>query len=241
MRCLHEASLYEENAFITLTYDQDHMPAGGALDYEDFQKFMRRLRKHFAPRKIRFYMCGEYGPELQRPHFHACLFNIDFIDKQPWGTGGGGESLYRSQLLEHLWPYGFSTVGLVNFQTAAYTARYCMKKITGKNAHYYYKDKTPEFNHMSLKPGIGAKFLEKWQMDIYPHDYVVIKGKQMKPPKYYDKLYEKKDNEKYEQLKYEREKKGRENYKENTNERLLTREIVTEARIKNLKRQMNDF
>lgn len=241
MRCVHEASLYEENAFVTLTYDQGHVPAGGRLEYQDFQKFMKRLRKHYAQRQIRFYMCGEYGPQLQRPHFHACLFNIDFEDKKPWAITDGGEITYRSETLETLWPQGFSTIGQVNFQTAAYTARYCMKKITGKNAKYYYNELTPEFNHMSLKPGIGAAFLKKWETDIYPNDYVVVSGNKVKPPKYYDKIYEKKDKEKYEQIKYEREKQARDNYKDNTNERLKAKEIVTEARTNLLKRKMNDF
>lgn len=237
MRCVHEASLYEQNAFVTLTYDEDHV---AGLDYEDFQKFMKRLRKHY-PQKIRFYMCGEYGPQLQRPHFHACLFNLDFEDKTPWGTGAGGEPIWRSATLERLWPQGFSTIGQVNFKTAAYTARYCMKKVTGKNAKFYYNERTPEFNHMSLKPGIGAAFLKKWINDVYPNDYVVIKGKEMKPPKYYDKIYRTLDEEKYEQIKYERIKIGKENYKDNTNERLKVKEIVTEAKVSLLKRKMNDY
>lgn len=240
MRCVHEATLYEENAFVTLTYDENNMPSGGQLQYEDFQKFMKRLRKQF-PQKIRFYMCGEYGDQLQRPHFHACLFNVDFHDKQLWARGEGGENLYRSATLERLWPHGYSTTGDLNYKTAAYTARYCMKKITGKNAKYYYNELTPEFNHMSLKPGIGAAFLKKWESDIYPNDYVILSGKKLKPPKYYDKQYEKKDKDKYEELKWKREKLMRDNYKDNTDERLKTKEIVTEARIRTLKRKMNEY
>lgn len=244
---MHEASLYKQNSFITLTYNDANKPPRGQLIYADYQNFMRRLRKEF-PQKIRFYMCGEYGPELSRPHFHACLFNCDFVDKTIWNENQSGQPVYRSQTLEKLWPQGYSLIGDVTFESAAYIARYCIKKITGFNARYWYvredQDGTyrlnPEFNKMSLKPGIGGAFLEKWQKDIYPNDKVVLRGGlMMKPPKYYDKKYKRENEEEYERIKYEREMNARANYKDNTNERLKTKEIVTEAKIKNLKRQLS--
>lgn len=236
MRCVHEAKLYEENSFVTLTYAEAHLPAEGQLHYEDFQKFMKRLRKQYAPKPIRFYMCGEYGERLKRPHFHACLFNHDFADKRYWATNAQGNKLYTSDELDHLWGKGHCQVGELNFQTAAYTARYCMKKQTGREAPDYYNGKEPEFNKMSLKPGIGQRFLEKWETDVYPRDTVVINGLEVQPPKYYDKLYKKKDPEKYEQIKYEREKEQRKNYLDNTPRRLQDKEIVTTAKIRTLKR-----
>ena len=81
MRCVHEAAAYDCNAFITLTYDEENLPADGSLNYDHFQLFMKRLRKAIEPNKVRFYMCGEYGEENGRPHFHACLFGYDFPDK----------------------------------------------------------------------------------------------------------------------------------------------------------------
>jgi hypothetical protein len=80
MRCLHESSLYDRNAFVTLTYDDEHLPPGGSLNYPDFQRFMKRLRKN-SKSPIRFYMGGEYGESTLRPHFHVCLFGYDFPDK----------------------------------------------------------------------------------------------------------------------------------------------------------------
>lgn len=236
MRCVHEAKLFKENAFVTLTYDEDHMPTGGQLVYSDFQKFMKRLRKQFPQRTIRFYMCGEYGPQLQRPHFHACLFGVGFTDKTKWT-----DTLYRSETLEKLWTSGYSTIGEVTFETAAYTARYCMKKITGKNAKYHYGELTPEFNHMSLKPGIGKKFLEKWETDIYPNDYVVINGMETKPPKYYDKIYKKNKPQSYEEIQFKRETEGRKNYEDNTERRLKDKEIVANAKVSKLRRQMQEY
>lgn len=202
---------------------------------------MKRLRKQFAPTEIRFYMCGEYGPQLKRPHFHACLFNVGFDDKTYWSAQPSGAKLYRSATLEKLWPSGFSTVGDLTFESAAYTARYCMKKITGQGAKNYYNGLVPEFNKMSLKPGIGQKFLEKWQSDIYPRDVVISNAKEVKPPKYYDKIYKKKEPEKMEEIKYNREKEGRKNYQDNTNRRLQDKEIVTTARLKYLKRSMMEY
>ena len=103
MRCMHEASLYERNCFITLTYNDAHLPANRNLEYSDFQKFMKRFRKRFPSTKIRFYMAGEYGEKFGRPHFHACIFNFDFPDRKYLKTTGSGSKLYTSKLLESLW------------------------------------------------------------------------------------------------------------------------------------------
>jgi hypothetical protein len=202
MRCLHESSLYEDNSFITLTYDESNLPAGGSLNYPDFQRFMKRLRKN-SKRPVRFYMGGEYGESTLRPHFHACLFGFDFSDKVYFRKSASGEKIYTSKFLESLWPFGLSSIGNVTFQSAAYIARYCVQKVTGDAADLHYScpefvdedgvirnSVVPEFNHMSLKPGIGAKWLEKYQTDVFPRDYVVINGVKTKPPKYYDVLFE---------------------------------------------------
>jgi hypothetical protein len=118
-------------------------------------------------------------------------------------NSSSGERLYTSKLLESLWPYGLSSIGDVTFQSAAYIARYCVAKRTGDAAKEWYAcdefvdesgeirtSVTPEFNRMSLKPGIGSRWLEKYQTDVYPRDYVVINGVKVKPPKYYDILFE---------------------------------------------------
>lgn len=238
MRCLHEASLYKQNCFLTLTYDDEHLPTRGMLDYPAFQKFLKRLRKHAAPTRPRFYMCGEYGPENWRPHYHACIFGFDFPDKKYHAKSPSGERIYRSASLEKLWPFGFSSIGAVTFESAAYVARYCVQKITGHNARFHYRridsageyQLPPEFNRMSLKPGIGARWLEKYQLDVYPHDYVVINGKECKPPKYYDRLFSRQFPDDFEELQFEREKDGRSRYQDNTPERLAVKEIVARAR-----------
>lgn len=232
--------MHKQNAFITLTYSDEHLPKRGNLEYTDFQKFMKRLRKEIAPSQARFYMCGEYGGEGGRPHFHACLFGHDWDDKKYWKTTGSGEKIYRSARLERLWPFGHSSTANVTFESAAYVARYCVQKITGYNAKYHYAradeegeyELTPEFNKMSLKPGIGATWLNKYKTDVYPHDYVIINGKEVKPPKYYDEIYEKTNNEQYEEMKEKRLAAARERREDNTDERLAVKEQVATAQLK---------
>lgn len=239
MRCMHEASLHKSNSFITLTYSEDHLPDRGSLHYADFQRFMKRLRKKFAPLRPRFYMCGEYGENFNRPHFHACIFGLDFPDRVLWRKCDSGSRIYRSAVLEALWPFGYCSIGDVTFESAAYVARYCMKKVTGKASDDHYRqvdhdtgevyNLVSEFNHMSLKPGIGANWLKKFQTDVYPHDYVVINGKKVRPPKYYDKRFAKILPDEWEDIQFKRESDARLRFEDNTPERLAVREVVTNA------------
>lgn len=249
MRCMHESTLHEQNAFITLTYSDSNLPDRGQLIKRDFQLFMKRLRKSIAPKRVRFYMCGEYGPSLQRPHFHACLFGHDFSDRVYHHTTAAGMRLDTSEQLSKLWTYGLHSVGDVTFESAAYAARYCVQKVTGKNARFWYArvdengeyQLNPEYNDMSRKPGIASAFLAKWKSDIYPHDYVVVNGQKVRPPKFYDRIFKREDPDAFEWMQWEREANGRKNYNDNTPERLLVKQTVKEAQIRNLKRNLSDL
>ena len=172
MRCVHEASLHKENMFLTLTYDKDHLPASQSLVLEDFQKFMKRYRR-YANVPLRFFHCGEYGEITFRPHYHSCIFGHSFDDKILWATKNGNR-LYTSRALNLLWGKGYCIIGDVTFDSAAYVARYIMKKITGEKAEEHYKGRKPEYVTMSRRPGIGKGWYDKWKEDIYPHDYVII-------------------------------------------------------------------
>lgn len=245
--------MHEDNCFITLTYNDQHLPPDGTLDHRVFQKFMKRLRKKY-PHKIRYYMCGEYGENFGRPHYHACLFNHDFKDKTPWSERDG-VILYRSKELEKLWsdengePMGFATVGGVTFQSAAYVARYIMKKISGDLAddHYQKIDAVtgeitkcvPEYTNMSLKPGIGACWLDQYQADVYPHDFVVINGKKVRPPRAYDRTWELLYPEEMALIKARRRRLAGEHSSNNSDSRLRVREKVQEAKVKQLKRTLS--
>ncbi len=212
IRCVHEGALHDHNSFITLTYDDKHLPPTGTLVKAHFQKFIKRLRKQILPLKIRYYHCGEYGDKLRRPHYHAIIFGYAFPDRQLFKDGKN--KLYTSTILEKCWTAGFSTIGDLTFETAAYTARYIMKKVNGKNADHHYRniDKTtgeywqiqPEYTTMSRRPGIAADWFKRYSLDCYPSDFITIKGRKMKPPKYYDRLFEHDSPEIMQQIKAER-------------------------------------
>lgn len=254
IRCMHEASLYERNCFITLTYDDDHLPDQNSLDYRAFQLFMKRLRKkasYLVPGKkkrkrriyplIRFYMCGEYGEQRERPHFHACIFNYDFDDKVIFKTSGKGTKIYTSKTLSDLWPYGYSTVAPMTQQAAQYAAMYVLKKHGGKASTWDYEhidqetgevtQREREFAHMSLKPGLGNAWYQKFKSEVFPHDHVIVNGLEMSPPKYYTRIHKQEDPGSYEDLQASREGRAKKHAHDNTEERLLVKETVLKARL----------
>nr|AVQ10180.1 replication protein VP4 [Gokushovirinae environmental samples] len=256
VRCVHESKLYDHNAFVTLTYDDRHLPIDRGLRYRDFQLFMKRLRKRFFFAPIRFYMCGEYGEDrdergrvtgrLGRPHYHALLFNCHFPD-QLYFKRSGDITLYTSRILSELWPEGNHLIGSVTFQSAGYCARYCMEKINGPDAKRHYEivdsvtgevyDRAPEFSRMSLKPGIGAGWLKRFQSDVYPRGEVLINGHHAKAPRYYDILFERNGGDTGE-MSYLRYKRSSEQAFDNTDERLLVKEQVAVARLDRLIRSL---
>lgn len=273
VRCMHEAQLHEDNCFVTLTYDDNHLRTksalptrltiaqdarlnrantahvnrvdnaqravrGGGLSIQDHQRFIKRLRKHIDPRTVRFYGCGEYGEKLGRPHYHYILFGYNFPDRVV-RTEREGIRTYTSQILQKLWPYGYSEIGNVTFESCAYVARYVMKKVTGNAAdqHYRHTDEAgndywiqPEFNVMSRRPGIAHDWFKQYHMDVYSQDAVVLAGGiKMKPPRYYDELLQQLDQQLLEELQMARMDGHR--YEDNTPARLAVREQVTKARL----------
>lgn len=246
-RCVHEASLYDDNCFITLTYNNDNVPIDGGLNYSHFQLFMKRLRKRFPNDTIRFYMCGEYGENYGRPHYHACLFGFNFPDRVLHSRTGSGFFIYTSRILESLWSYGFSSVADFSFESAAYVARYVMKKITGQAAKRHYEvldemtgeiyNRSPEFCRMSLKPGIGARWWDKFgQSDVVPRDKVVINGVESTVPRYYDKLLRRYNFLQYDDAKTRRAFDNYSRRDDNTDARLSVKEQVVKARLSKLHR-----
>ena len=224
--------MHDVSSFVTLTYDDSHVEP--SLKYRDFQRFMYRLRKRFGP--TRFFMCGEYGSLNWRPHFHALLFGLGFPDRVLLGG-----DLYRSPALEKLWPFGFSTIGDVTFQSAGYVARYSLKKVTGDLAdrHYSRVDLrtgecvrlVPEFGHMSLKPGIGFGWFQKYWRDVFAaRDGCVVRGRVVPPPKYYWKLLESVDPDRQEELELERYVNAGLFAEDTTPARLATRELCQMSR-----------
>lgn len=191
LRCEKEAKLWPHNSFITLTYNDEELPVGGTtrstVSKREFQLFMMRLRKELGS-GIRFFASGEYGDTNDRAHYHALLFNCCFADRVPWRMSRGNQ-LYRSATLERLWPFGFSTIGDVNFQTANYVAKYVVKKLRGSLAQQQYADREPPFVLMSRRPGLGAGWYAKFGDEVYPSGSVVYgEGRIRRAPRYFDKL-----------------------------------------------------
>lgn len=243
VRMMHESKMYDCNSFLTLTYDDQHVPQSYGLELRDLQLFLKRLRK-FSPNKIRFYASGEYGDLLGRPHFHAAIFNYDPDDRVYFGTSEQGEKLYLSEKMDKVWQQGRVYVGDLTFQSAGYIARYAMKKVNGEKAadHYYRISPIdgqaylvrPEFAVMSRRPGIGATWLEKFKSDIYPSGFIVVNGVPQAPPRYYtSKLQE----EEQTRLKRQARRRSLKHKAHNTTERRWAKVAVRDDRIKNLKRK----
>lgn len=236
--------MHEDNCFITLTYNDDHLPENGSLDVTHFQKFMKRLREK-SPNKIRFFHCGEYGDETFRPHYHGLLFGHDFKDRKPFSKKGEN-TLDTSQTLEDIWGKGFCTVGNVTFDSAAYVARYVMKKITGDAAIEHYKRLNPEtgeihtvkpeYTTMSRRPGIGRTWWDKYGQEVVDHGSVVVNGREVKPPSAYSRIMQDEAPKSFRKHKAKLLSIAKQNAPDNTPERLRVKEKVKIAQISNLKR-----
>lgn len=249
IRCKHEADMHECNDYITLTYSPEHLPKDLSLHSEDFQKFMKRLRKKYPLHPIRYFHCGEYGEpsnannQIARPHYHAILFGFSFTDRMEHKEANGN-MLYTSKILSKIWGKGHCIIGNVTYQSAAYVARYIMKKINGdrKKEHYQninldtgeVNDKKPEYTTMSLKPGIGSTWYDKYKSDIYPSGFVLMNNRKYKIPRYYDNLYKTEYPEKFEELKKRRIATLVNKKRDSTKERLAVRETVQNSKIKRL-------
>jgi hypothetical protein len=198
---------------------------------------MKRVRKKFGVGR-RFFHCGEYGSKNGRPHYHAIMFNLDFKDRRFFKERDGVQ-LDTSQDLEDLWGLGFCTVGDVTFESAAYVARYITKKVTGEAAadHYTWVDREtgeihrrkPEYTTSSN--GIGRGWYEKYGAEAFKHDSVVMRGKLVRPPRYYERLLEIDDPERFAAVKSARRATGRRRAGDNTPERLKAREACQNARL----------
>lgn len=257
VRIMHEAQMHSANSFLTLTYDDKFLPENHSLRVEDFQLFMKRLRRG-SNDPLRFFHCGEYGcddpkncrtPDCKhtaRPHYHVCLFGEDFIsDRVHLKKTRQGHDLFTSEKLSDAWGLGHANIGELSFETAAYVARYCLKKATGPDdkrracglptVSEHYRGRSPEYVTMSRRPGIGALWLSSNKgRDTYPADSVVMRGREMLPPPFYDKLLERSDPALFEKIKKIRARSARRlaDHPDSRSRRLMDREIVKNETIK---------
>lgn len=232
---MHEATQHEKNCFLTLTYSNENLPGGLSVDVAHWQKFAKRMRKRLGP--FRYFHCGEYGDLLDRPHYHACIFGIDFRDDRRVWKISRGNTLYRSETLEDLWTFGHSVIGELTFESAAYVARYVMKKITGPDAEAFYGGRKPPYTTMSRRPGLGKSWYDKFKTEVQSNDSVIVHRRETRPPKFYDSQFEITNPEEFEEVKRRRVQKALKRKDNNTAERLETRERFTVLKLEAFKRE----
>lgn len=226
-RLLAELQYHDEASFITLTYNDTNLPPRRlywtddgklklspihSLVLKDVQDFMKRLRKKFKDKKIRFYLAGEYGEKHQRPHYHIILFGVDFHEDRVFKKNINGFPHWESETLNKLWNKGYCDIAQVSWNDCAYVARYCMKKSI--DSDYVYDSSIyeklgfePEFSTMSRRPGIGYQYFIDHAYDIYLTGSYVSTDKgsrQIRPNAYYDRIFDENDPEFMAQIRDER-------------------------------------
>lgn len=250
VRCMHEKRLHNAAAFLTLTFDEHNLPRLTSdlgylptLDLAIYQNFLKKLRNRYAGPGLRFFGCGEYGSQTQRPHYHLLLLNSDFNDRKLIKSGTD-YNLYASPLLSSLWSLGHASLGNVDWHSACYVARYCTKK--NQNGKTVTDGRLPEFVTMSRRPGLGAGYFDKYKDEILSHDTIIVNGVPAAAPRFYDNrlaqmtdLIETRESHllsKLEQIKFNRRRKITwQQRRDNGTTRLRVREVVQLAKL-NLKR-----
>lgn len=246
-RLIDEAKLHLWKWFLTLTYDDDHLPRTGTLVKRHAQLWQKRLRKARPDDKVRFFTVGEYGDITKRPHYHSIVFGTDFPDKRKH-SWSGDHSLYVSDELDRLWGLGHCWIGTVTEDSAGYVAQYVTKKVTGQLAETHYTTIDPfsgevvkiepEFALMSRKPGIGAGWYEQYKADYFPSDTKVVKGRPLPVPKYYADKLKAEDPDMHKEVKDKRVREARKRKGDSTPERLAVREEVARARLAQKRRKL---
>lgn len=246
---MHEATLHDNNSFITLTYADEHLPYDEGLFHRHVQLFLKRLRYELKM-PLRYYMCGEYGENFtQRPHYHLIVFGYMPEDRTPYGVSKTGRTLTTSPTVERLWQKGNVDVSDVTNEACEYVARYIMKKQLGREADYTWLtqhgavvERKPEYTAMSRNPGIAKKWFDKYHSDIFPHDELLISTKKgiryAKIPRYYDTLMDELNPEIMETIREKRKTEAYENYQNHNDARLDARRVITERTLAKLKREL---
>lgn len=225
---------FEGAIFLTLTYSDEHLPPLGSLSKSDVQLFMKRLRAYLARtfdgKRIRFFLGGEYGEALARPHYHIIIIGHDFTeDRRPWSKSGDAQ-LYRSESLEKLWPYGTALFGDAGPGSGQYVAQYSVKKVYGKEAESWYQGREPEF--MRSSQGLGRDAFELDMASNLAMDGVVVSsGRVMPIPRGLERYVPPEDLERIKAARVERSR-DLVRRRNRTPERLKVREEVRLARMR---------
>lgn len=210
VRISHEAQLHPQNSFVTLTYRDDQVPEHNSLDYKHLVKFWKRLRKNVGP--LRYYAVGEYGDQSLRPHYHACIFGMDFLDGAVMAKTGEHPQ-WVSPLLTKTWGHGDVRVLPLTFETARYTASYVTKKLRSKQQYVRTDEETGELIPLVqprafMSRNIAKTWWKKFNQGVRDHDWVIINGKPQKPPRAYDRWLSEVNEEEHEKMKEKRKKQA---------------------------------
>lgn len=220
-RLIMEMSYHDSAYFVTITYDEEHMKRvtyvdemtgeikndRGTLDKRDFQLFIKRLRKARPEDRIRFYLCGEYGPTTDRPHGHCILFGLHLKEWQliPCGKSETGQQYYTCSELERIWGNGFVSIEPANEFTCKYVCQYVTKKIGQKpDEQYQAKGQVPPFALQSRRPGLGRQYYDEYGEELLQTDAKFMSttngSVRLTPPRYFRKLYREEQPEKAEKI-----------------------------------------
>lgn len=255
LRCVHEASLHERASFLTLTYRTSRLPPNRSLLKRDHQLFFKKLRQVLARLvhgpstrehpavHVRYFMCGEYGAKKGRPHYHAVLFGWDFPDRElvP-NPKNHDQPLFTSKLLEETWGHGDVRIGEVTPASAAYVARYTLKKLRAEEGDREYLQTGREAPYVVMSKGIGRAWFKTFRSDVFPRDSCLDPDTRTPRavPRFYDKLLQEVDEAASTIVKEDRVcKSAKGNLADRTPERLRVREQVTALKVGALVRHLD--
>lgn len=204
VRSIAEGMLHKSMVFITLTYDDNNLKIAetitadgeiynhATLDHEHWQKFMRRLRNAYPDKKLRFFMCGEYGTRTFRPHYHAIIYGIglnDIKDLKVWNRNKNGDLLYKSDYISlNIWQKGFVVIGDCEVSSCCYVAGYVDKKFSNTRGKKFYEmtEILPPYVKSSNRPGLGRLWFDEHIEDYNSlYDYISVSLGLQEPIKLY--------------------------------------------------------
>lgn len=249
VRCKHELLFHDQACFVTLTFDDDHLPKKG-VEKSDLQDFFKRLRSRLAynnhdPPALSYLACGEYGSRTFRPHYHAIIFGWCPSDCKYFFTDSGSKSnVYKSDELQSLWKFGFVTVGLdVSYECCNYVARYVVKKQTQEEiSDVFFEKNNKPFLLSSRRPALGRRYLERYSEEVLRSGEVIVPGRfRSKVPRYYEKYAEEKNPEKWLKVKKRRRKIMKSRFKSETDmyDQLSVKSVYLTERTKKIMKGCN--
>jgi len=176
----HELDQHKDSMFVTLTYSDDYLPENYSIKKTHAQKWLKRLRKNIGDKRIRYFLCGEYGTQTQRPHYHTIIYGLGLKDRQ--------------SVIE-TWPYCDWTqpsilnksFGLVEPASIQYVAGYVLKKLNDQDTDLLYTQTGREACFRLSSQGLGRDYADKNITQLNEMEHVTLHGVKHTIPRYYIK------------------------------------------------------